>query len=240
MRSNPTWPRRFRLLFADLHTSARYYRNYQAVEKLDLSALSIYAALKEELAFADGEILDLGCGIGYVTNFIGGLGVDRNPEAIALAKRKFPKTKFLVSSFGAMVAKKRRFKALVCVNVLEHLEDDAREAFFRAVPKLLKPKGRVCIVYDNMYHPLQLLSGLLHPGMLLTDPTHVYCWTPGRFRTLLEGRLKLLKVRPGNILSRFLPWTNGAASAHLYVCEPNRPKKRSRPQGPASRSQTRV
>ncbi|HXC64237.1 MAG TPA: class I SAM-dependent methyltransferase [bacterium] len=220
MRSNATWPRRFRLLFKGLHTSERYYRNYHVVEQLDLSRLSIYAALKAELTFAKGDILDLGCGIGYVTNFIGALGIDKNPEAVALAKQKFPKAKYQVSSFDEMVKKKRRFKALVCVNVLEHLEDDAREDFFKAVPKLLKPKGRLCIVYDNMYHPLQLLSGLLHPGMLLTDPTHVYCWTPVQFRRLLEARLNVVKVRPGNILSRFLPWTNGAASAHLYVCEP--------------------
>ena len=180
-------PRRFRLLFAALHSSERYYKNYSVVEKLDLSRLSIYAHLKEAVAFAKGDVLDLGSGIGYVTDFLGARGLDRNAEAVALARQKFPKTRYEVGSFQDMVKKGRRFKAVVCVNVLEHLEDEAREALFDALPQLLKPGGRFIIVYDNMYHPLQLLSGLIHPGMLLTDPTHVYCWTPSRFRRPLGG-----------------------------------------------------
>jgi SAM-dependent methyltransferase len=214
--------RRFRLLFKAFHSSDRYYKNYAVVEKLDLSRMSIYAALKEETRFAKGDILDLGCGIGYVTNFIGAVGVDRDGHAVAAAREKFPGTEYQVAGIGEMVKRGRRFKAVVCVNVLEHLEDDVREAFFRALPKLLKPGGRFIAVYDNMYHPLQLLSGLLHPGMLLTDPTHVHCWTPSRFRGILGEQVSLLRVRPGNILSLFLPWTNAAASAHLYVCGPKK------------------
>jgi len=217
---NRSLPRRFRLLFAPLHSSQRYYQNYSVVEKLDLSRMSIYAQLKEAVAFAKGDVLDLGSGIGYVTNFLGARGLDRNAEAVALARKKFPKTRFDVGSFQDMVKKGRRFKAVVCVNVLEHLEDEVREALFEALPRLLKPGGRFIIVYDNMYHPLQVLSGLIHPGMLLTDPTHVYCWTPARFRHLLDQRLDVLAERPGNILSRFLPWTDQFGTARLYLTRP--------------------
>lgn len=212
--------RRFRLLFMPLHTPERYYRNYSVVEKLDLSRLSIYAQLKEAVAFAKGDVLDLGCGIGYVTNFLQAKGLDKNPEAVAVARKKFPRTKYEVGSYQDLIRKGKRFKAIVCVNVVEHLEDDVRDDLLKKLPLLLKPGGRFVVVYDNMYHPLQLLSGLKHPGMLLTDPTHVHCWRPSVFRRLLEQRMEVLAVKPGNILSLFLPWTNRFASAHLYIMRP--------------------
>lgn len=203
-----------------LHTPERYYRNYSNVEKLDLGGLSIYAKLKEAVAFAKGDVLDLGCGIGYVTNFLKAKGLDKDPAAVAIARKKFPKTKYEAGSYQDLIKKGKRFKAVVCVNVVEHLEDEVRDDLLAKMPLLLRPGGRFVVVYDNMYHPLQLLSGLKHPGMLLTDPTHVHCWRPSVFRKLLERSMEVVAVKPGNILSLFLPWTNRFASAHLYIMRP--------------------
>jgi hypothetical protein len=114
----------------------------------------------------------------------------------------------------------KRFGALVCVNVLEHLEDSDRERFFRLLPALLLPGSRLYIVNASLYHPLQLLSGLLKPGMLLTDPTHVHCWTQQGFRRMLEGHVRVEKELSGNILARLLPWSNRFDTARLYVCRP--------------------
>ena len=218
----PSLARRFRLLFQPLHSPKRYYSNYDFVSQLDLSSLSIYAKLKgalEALA-GPGDILDFGCGLGYVTAFTGARGIDLNAEAVAAAARRYPQGRFQVASLPGIIAGGERFKAVTAVNVIEHLTDEYRPQFFATVGQVLAPEGRLVIVYDDMYHPLQLLSGLLHPGMLLTDPTHVHCWTQGRFRQMLEEHFIVEKAEGGNILSRGLPWTNRFHTAWLYVCAP--------------------
>jgi SAM-dependent methyltransferase len=182
--------------------------------------MSIYAKLKAACGPAPDGILDFGCGLGYATHFLGAKGVDMNPEAIAQAKALFPGTSYEAADLDALLAQGKRYSAITCVNVLEHLHDDFRERFFAALPLLLAPGGRFLVVYDSMYHPLQLLSGLIHPGMLLTDPTHVYCWPQGTFRRLLQAHFQLEQEQGGNILSLFLPWTNWFSTARLYVCLP--------------------
>ena len=216
----PSLARRFRLLFKPLHSSKRYYSNYEFVSQLDLASLSIYAKLKYALETlqGSGDVLDFGCGLGYVTAFTGARGIDVNAEAVAAAARRYPQGRFQVASLQDIIASGERFKAVTAVNVIEHLTDEYRPEFFRTVGQVLGPKGRLIIIYDDMYHPLQLLSGLLHPGMLLTDPTHVHCWTQGRFRRMLEEHFVVERAEGGNILSRGLPWTNRFSTACLYVC----------------------
>lgn len=211
--------RRFRLLFSAWHTEERYYANYDFVRGLPLDRLSIYQKLRASLGDRH-PILDLGCGLGYITTYLGAVGVDKNPTTIAMARAAYPKTEFRAAAFQDLAAEGAQWSAIVCVNMFEHLEDPVREELFDAIPKLLSPDGRVFIVYDSMYHPLQLLSGFLHPGMLLTDPTHVHCWPQWRFRRLLEERFIIESDEGGNILSRGLPWTNAFSSARLYVCRP--------------------
>jgi 2-polyprenyl-3-methyl-5-hydroxy-6-metoxy-1,4-benzoquinol methylase len=217
------WDRRFRLLFKPLHTPERYYANYERVRRLDLGRMSIYAQLKAAVAFAQGDLLDFGCGMGYVTHFLGARGVDVEAAAIALARKNFPGTDYECRDLESLLQEGRRYRALTCVNVLEHFEDEFREHFLTSVHRLLIPDGRLCVVYDSMYNPMQLLSGLIHPGMLLTDPTHVHCWTQRRFRRLLQEHFQIVEERPGNILSLFLPFTNIFATARLYICVPKRP-----------------
>ena len=211
--------RRFRLLFKPLHTADRYYANYDFVRSLDLDTLSIYRQLKDALV-GRKRILDLGCGMGYITNYLHATGADANPKAIAKAKAAYPKTSFRAASITRLAKEGAKWDAVVCVNVMEHLEDPDRALFFKLIPKLLKKNGRLFVVYDSMYHPLQLLSGLLHPGMLLTDPTHVYCWPQRIFRKLLGSAFNIEQDLGGNILSRGLPWTNHFHTARLYVLKP--------------------
>jgi ubiquinone/menaquinone biosynthesis C-methylase UbiE len=148
--------------------------------------------------------------------------VDQNEAVVSMARRRFPATRFDVADFDSLLASGQRFKAVTCINVIEHFEDGFRERFLREASRLLLPDGRLVIIYDNMYHPLQLLSGLLHPGMLLTDPTHIHCWTQGRFLRMLKGHFEVERAEGVNILSRGLPYTNRFSTAGLYVCAPKR------------------
>ncbi len=212
-----TFMRRFRLLFSPFHRGINYYKNYSVVMKRDLNTMSIYSNLKKE-AGKSKDILDFGCGIGYVTAFLGAVGVDINKSALAFAKKHYPKIKFMDKTIQGLIKAGNKYSVITCVNLIEHLEDEIREEWFKAVPKLLKKGGKMLVVYDDMYHPMQLLSGIIHPGMLLTDPSHVRCWTQKQFRKVLEERFVIEKEIKGNMLALFLPWTNRFATARLYVC----------------------
>jgi SAM-dependent methyltransferase len=211
--------RNFRKLFSFIHESDHYYTQYGRVRQMDLGRLSIYSNLKKEIGRASKGILDFGSGLGYITSFLGATGVEINPRALKAARKFFPKTRFMNKSIKEL-AKGKKYSAIVCVNVIEHLEDEARDEWFKTIPKILDKNGKIYIVYDNMYHPLQLLSGFIHPGMLLTDPSHVYCWTQAQFRRILENSFTIIKEKPGNILTLFLPFTNRFGTARMYVCRP--------------------
>jgi 2-polyprenyl-3-methyl-5-hydroxy-6-metoxy-1,4-benzoquinol methylase len=209
--------RRFRKLFSFIHENDNYYTQYGRVIKMDPGRLSIYSNLKKELGVPKGAVLDFGSGTGYITNYLGAEGIEINEKARKIAERNFPSVRFYDKKIEDLLSWKK-FSAIVCVNVIEHLEDDVREKWFDVISELLDRDGKIFIVYDNMYHPLQLLSGIIHPGMLLTDPSHVHCWTENKFRKLLEEKFILEKIVKGNILTLFLPFTNRFASAYLYVC----------------------
>jgi cyclopropane fatty-acyl-phospholipid synthase-like methyltransferase len=212
--------RNFRKLFSFIHKSDNYYTQYFRVKSMDLGSLSIYRNLKEEIG-NNSSILDFGSGLGYITSYLGATGVEINPKAIKAAREFFPKTEFKSSTVKEL-AQGKKYSAVVCVNVIEHLEDAQREEWFEAVSKILKKNGKLYVVYDSMYHPLQILSGFIHPGMLLTDPSHVYCWTQEQFKKVLERNFNIIKVKPGNILTLFLPFTNRFKTAVMYVCEPKK------------------
>jgi len=209
---------RLRQLFRPLHREGRYYQNYAHILEHGPGRLSIYRALKA--AVGRRKALDLGCGTGYVTAWLGAEGADLNADALKVARARFPRTRFHQASLRHLLKGRRRWQALVLVNVVEHLPETERRGFLRSLKGLLSPGGRIFIVYDSMYHPLQLLSGLLHPGMLLTDPTHVRCWTQAGFRRELSQSLRIEAEQGGNILSRGLPFTDRFHTARLYTCRP--------------------
>ena len=216
---------RFRQLFSYVLKQKGYYWHYKNfIKQEDLSVLSIYEALKNNLKNTQGNILDFGCGVGYITHFMGAIGVDVDQGAVKTAKKFYPNEKFHLIPNIDSLKKLGKFKAVTCINVAEHLLDMDREKLFETLPYLLKPNGKILFVYDDMYHPLQIIAALRKPGTLLLDPTHVYCWTQGQFRCLLEKKFVIEKEIKGNIQLATLPWGNRFATARLYVCSPKKLK----------------
>jgi 2-polyprenyl-3-methyl-5-hydroxy-6-metoxy-1,4-benzoquinol methylase len=210
-------------LFSYVLRQKGYYWHYQHfIEQKDLSVLGIYKALRDHLPSPGKRVLDFGCGVGYITNFLQAEGADVEKGAIAQARKLYPKRKFHLFKRIPDLGKLGRFGAVTCVNVVEHLFDEDRETLLQTLPRLLKPGGKILFVYDDMYHPLQILAGLKKPGTLLLDPTHIYCWTEGQFRSLLEGHFNVEKEIKGNIQLATLPWGNRFATARLYVCSPRK------------------
>ena len=210
-------------LFSYVLTQKGYYWHYKHfIEQKDLSVLGIYKALQDHLPRGRKRILDFGCGVGYITDFLKAEGADVEKDAIARARKLYPRRKFHLFKSIPELSKLGKFDAATCVNVVEHLFEEDRRTLFRTLPRLLKPGGRIYFVYDDMYHPLQVVAALKKPGTLLLDPTHIFCWTEGGFRKLLEKDFTVEKEVKGNIQLATLPWGNRFATARLFVCLPRR------------------
>jgi SAM-dependent methyltransferase len=131
--------------------------------------------------FVGKEILEVGMGIGIFTDKLltrGKVyGVDIVPEFVEAAKKRHgtrPDLEYLVADMGAGTPdslKGRAFDTIVCMNVLEHIEDDM--GTLKRFMAMLKPGGKLVLVV---------------PGhQLLFNPLDS---NDGHFRRYAEGELK--------------------------------------------------
>lgn len=94
----------------------------------------ILQTLVRELATADSRIVEVGCGTGgnlaeFARDFTC-VGVDRSPDAIQLARRRFPHHEFHCGHAPAMLTELAPDVVLL-LDVLEHIEDD--RGFFEEI-----------------------------------------------------------------------------------------------------------
>lgn len=121
-------------------------------------------------AYVGSDCLEVGMGIGIFTEKLLGkgkvFGVDIVPEFVEEARRRLgerPDLEYLVADMGAGLPdslRGRAFDTIVCMNVLEHIEDD-RGTLSRFLG-LLKPGGRLVLVvpaYRWLYNPLDAHDG---------------------------------------------------------------------------------
>lgn len=120
--------------------------------------------------FVTGDILEVGIGIGIFTDKLltkgKVFGVDIVPEFVEAAKKRHgarPDLEYLVADMGAGVPgilAGRTFDTIVCMNVLEHIEDDGKTLVnFRS---LLKPGGKLVLVVPAhrwLFNPLDSHDG---------------------------------------------------------------------------------
>lgn len=98
------------------------------------------------------RILDVGCAIGNITQFYCDrtvVGVDVVLEGLTVARERFAGTDFEahlmdVSSPDLLQFRERELDTAVCLNVLEHVEDDIHA--LRNMRDALVPGGRICLL----------------------------------------------------------------------------------------------
>jgi SAM-dependent methyltransferase len=143
-----------------------------------------------------GRLLDVGCAAGFLLESAAergfeAWGVDPNPEAVALARRRHGDRVRLGSlEEGAFEAE--RFDVVTLVDVFEHVLDPS--ALLAEVRRRLVPGGILAAVMPNAASGMRRLLGRRWPHYA---PEHVYYWTPsslGRFLSDRGWELRLLRT----------------------------------------------
>ena len=121
------------------------------------SYLDIIIKLLKE--YNQKTILDVGCGDGKITkelnkHFKNVVGVDYSRRAISFAKRFSPNTHFEVIDFTKEI-NKSKFCAVVCIEVLEHIELRKLKVFVSNISKIIKKKGVVIVTTPTTNLKLQ-------------------------------------------------------------------------------------
>jgi len=153
------------------------------------------------------SILDAGCGEGELLRR-GVLGaafstvsLDRNRDALAEIRTHTAGTHPVCGSVLQLPFARGSFDAVLCLEVLEHLEDPAA-----AVRELLRV-ARKAVVLSVPYEPYFRLGNLLrgkYLGRLGNHPEHIQHWNMRRLRRFLEPAVREM---PCEIkLAEAFPW----------------------------------
>jgi SAM-dependent methyltransferase len=157
-------------------------------------------------------VVEVGCGLGNFTGMLldreAVFALDVDPECIQRLKRRYPNQPNLLAfswdiaspEFSSLA--KFRPDSCVCLNVLEHIQDD-RQAL-SAMASILVPGGVIVLVvpaFPALYGPIDKNLG------------HFRRYTRGSIAALAEATgLHIRKARYMNAIGFFGWWTN----AHIF------------------------
>lgn len=167
-------------------------------------------AVRDEVAaLAPKALLDVGCGEGFVLAALGehaqgAQAVDLSEAAVAACQAANPHVTAQVASALDLPFDDDAFDVVICLEVLEHLEDPA------AAVRELSRVSRGHLVLSVPWEPWFQLGNLArgqYLDRLGNHPEHIQRWTPGAFRRMLDGT-GLVTVH--HVRTSF-PWTLAVA-----------------------------
>jgi 2-polyprenyl-3-methyl-5-hydroxy-6-metoxy-1,4-benzoquinol methylase len=103
-----------------------------------------------------GRLLDLGCGLGFTTNYflrkgISAIGLDINRKLLHSGKVTNARTDMVLASGAKLPFMEKVFHTVILNDVLEHVSYEDAEFFLREIRKVLGPDGRLYISVANKY-----------------------------------------------------------------------------------------
>jgi SAM-dependent methyltransferase len=185
---------------SDLDDQRAYYdERWRCVTRANSLQMARAIAILEDLQAVeqrDPKILDIGCGTGWLSSILGRFGpttgLDLSPVAIDRARRLYPDVEFIAGDLLSASLPPDAFDVVVAVQVIEHIEDQAR--FTDLVADTLRPAGHLLLVTDNpwnlaRWHPVEL-------ERFAGAPQPVQRSLTGRaLRTLLSPRFERVRWR---------------------------------------------
>jgi 2-polyprenyl-3-methyl-5-hydroxy-6-metoxy-1,4-benzoquinol methylase len=190
--------------------------------------------------YKEGRVLDIGCGNGKISRFLGKLGVeilgidiDENEIKKAAAAREYDNVQFACASVNAIAD--RMFSGILLVEVLEHIEEPLE--FLKEVCRLCEDGGFLIITVPNGYSAKEILTATIHRfakrsatlgkwvkryrknvrrDQVFNESQHVQWFTRKRIRSLIdEAGFVVVEESYFDIWSEFLwvccPWISTSA-----------------------------
>ncbi len=164
-------------------TYAELFQDSLRERPLERALLSAFAELVR--AHGDGQVADLGCGPGYVTAHLEGLGlnafgVDASPVMVELAREAHPGLRFEVGSMAALDIEDGALGGVLSRWSVIHTPPQDVPAVLAEMARVLAPGGHLLIDFpatDGPHHETQAYDHAV---------TTAYRWSPDRFAALLR------------------------------------------------------
>jgi len=178
----------------EINQQINYYDKLWA-ERKRLNTLKLMRSVKilsylitVKRKFKNPKILDLGCGDGRLTAFLGEFadtdGVELSKEAIRIAKEKHPHVNFFQGNALEFNFKTNHYDLVVSQEVIEHIED--QEAYIKICSQVLKKDGYLIITTPN-----KKVFDHLDGGNWSRQPIEKIL-TPKAFKTLVRNNFEII------------------------------------------------
>ncbi len=164
-----------------------------------------YVLLHDIKLLKPKSLLDVGAGEGFTLEKIRQSaicnkleGIEYMDEAIAIGKKENPKITIKKGDIYALPYKANQFEAVVCTEVLEHLEDPEKAL------KELKRVASKYVILSVPNEPLFTIQRFLrgkNMAKLGDHPEHIQHWSANKFQEFVKKQLTIKSVKTP------LPWT---------------------------------
>jgi len=195
---------------------AEYYKRYDHFLRMeDLGRVESFKIIK---SWARGRILDVGCGVGYITSYLDAIGMDMDTIALRLAKSSNPHLDLVRASCEALPFRNSTFDTVLCYNVLEHLTEDAREKTFEGQERVLNNEGILIAGMEDLKYFANIVKGFLTGDQSKRDPTHKFNWGSEDFKKVIREAFDLIEEKRASGYGKFVWITKHLKGDILLKC----------------------
>ena len=156
------------------------------------------------------NILDLGCGRGWLTFLLSKygniVGIEPVKPVLKYAKKMFPQIEFICGTTKDLIKNNKTFDLIVSSEVIEHIPDNEKENFIEDISNLLNEKGFLIITTPRK-DAQEVWNSYMKPGQPIED------WISEEELETLIVKKSFLKHK----MERFaIPPIEGAPEIEIY------------------------
>jgi 2-polyprenyl-3-methyl-5-hydroxy-6-metoxy-1,4-benzoquinol methylase len=153
-------------------------RNFGIVEPYLAEIVTRHLAPRA--AYRSMRVLDVGCGLGVLVNFMMEQGIECYGTDLSIFATGWSRQ--VRASATHLPYAEETFDAIISFHLIEHLDTGQIGRFLDECGRILRPGGRLMLVTPNMLSPLRLFMG----NRWFFDPTHKTLFTPCKIACLLR------------------------------------------------------
>lgn len=205
-----------------MYDPKEYFKWFENID--NINKIELYRYIKEEIYsdIKNPTVYDIGCGLGYLTSYVGGTGFDISGYAVSNARKKYPYAKFYHTDAARINLSKLKLpKAdfIICLNLLEHMEDKKREKVLSdVIPEMMKKNSKVFFSLQRQFYIFNIINMLLKRHSFF-DLSHIHNWTVGAFIQVVEKHFQILSVRQLAGYSKLISFTKYLKNETLVIAK---------------------